>query len=283
MRGVSRYLKVAPYKKRKLRSGEWIIISSSGDPLIIDDYALHILCKKEVNPDLFDLPFINVLKESGFLVENCNRHSIPEEPTSFKFKLFSLFTLVIGITSFLGAIYCLFNEGLPFSTSIDLLITEPFIGILSLVMFSTLTTFLHEGMHLIYSNSLIQDNKFKINMTKAIATVSMTHVWTWSILGRIVAILSGICLDLFFLFSLLVFSQRMYFEYTSLFESVLITRITWQFRVQNKTDIRLFLELISDDPFLFEQNTVPIKIMTLLGFLVNIFIILIWLVPLVNY
>ncbi|WP_231453512.1 hypothetical protein [Enterococcus asini] len=281
---MSKYLKVAPYKKRKLRSGDWIIISSSGNPLVIDAHTLRILCNKEINSDIFELHFIELLKEEGFLVDIYRLNRIPEEPTSFKFKFFSFLMLAIGGVSLLGVVYYILYSGLPFSKSINLLAANPILGVIILVIFSILTTFLHEVMHLIYSNSLkSQDNKINISMTKAVATVSMTHIWTWSLIGRIVAIVSGICLDLLILFIVFFFNQRIHFEYSSLLESILITRIVWQFRVQNKTDIRLFIELVRDDPFLFEKKTVSIKIINFLGFLVNILIILIWLVPLSNY
>ncbi|EME3553145.1 hypothetical protein Q1I10_000457 [Enterococcus faecium] len=282
---LSDFLTLAPYKKRKLKNGEWIIVSRSGNPLVIDRNTLNLLKKGKVNNDLLDSLFITMLNDGGFLEGTSGNIKIPVEPHSALFRFFSIFVLLAGFISFFMVILFLYLNGLPFKSSIIFLIENPLTGLAQLIVFTTLSTGLHEIMHLIFSNRLFSKEKeLNLCFKKAVATISMTHVWTWSLLGRMAAILSGICLDLCILLLLLFFPMiGVNFEVILLFQGVLITRIAWQFRVYSITDIRLTLNMIRDDPFLFDNKTCRSKLILALGMGADIFILLVWLIPTINY
>ncbi|EGP5215992.1 hypothetical protein EH346_13680, partial [Enterococcus faecium] len=57
----------------------------------------------------------------------------------------------------------------------------------------------------------------------------------------------------------------------------------WQFRVYSITDIRITLNMIRDDPFLFDNKTCHSKLILALGMGADIFILLVWLIPTINY
>lgn len=88
----------------------------------------------------------------------------------------------------------------------------------------------HQCMHIIFSGN---SRKINLNITKAVAKVPMTHVWTWSKSGRITAITSGMSLDTVLLLVCLTMLKND-FTFGSIASSILITRLLWKFIIIKK-------------------------------------------------
>ena len=128
----------------------------------------------------------------------------------------------------------------------------------------------------------------RINLKSSIATVSMNHIWCWSLIGRLSAVTAGIVSDLFLLF--LCSILRLYFDNWELsaLASILWVRILWQFRFNRNSDGRLIAmmsldnPIISesvDDPFVKKSEVITWKILNGIGIIVEIIIVVGWIIP----
>lgn len=124
--------------------------------------------------------------------------------------------------------------------------------------------------------------KITTNLKKAVATVSLTHVWTWGLCSRVVAISSGMSIDSLLLFiSLSCFSNLN--GCIDIISAILVTRILWQFRIDQNTDVNILLQFINDNPFLFhDMNQNKLRCIKGVSLIITIIIITLWLVPIIN-
>lgn len=99
-----------------------------------------------------------------------------------------------------------------------------------------------------------QNGGVKIVLKKSMATVNMTHIWVWSFLGRVAAVSAGIMSDLLILCicSILGLYNDSWIILAA--ASILWVRILWQFRFHRKTDGRLILMLLLDNPVIALGN-----------------------------
>lgn len=132
----------------------------------------------------------------------------------------------------------------------------------------------------------------KDSIKKSMATVNMTHIWVWSFLGRVAAVSAGIMSDLLILCicSILGLYNDSWIILAA--ASILWVRILWQFRFHRKTDGRLILMLLLDNPvialgnendadFTYEKDVLIWKVFQVIGVLVEIAVVVFWGIPFV--
>lgn len=134
-------------------------------------------------------------------------------------------------------------------------------------------------MHIIFSRN---SRKINLNIVKAVATIPMTQVWTWSRFGRITAITSGMSSDAIFLLVFLIMNNKSV-GVNSIAASILITRILWQFIIIQKTDINILISFVVDNPFYFEEVAImKLIIIKVISISVLAMIIWLWFQPVIN-
>ncbi|MFC6347572.1 hypothetical protein [Vagococcus carniphilus] len=265
--------------KRKLKNGDWVYISEGNQLLILSDEVVRQLNSLE----LIDEESFLELVESGILVERSSsiddKIKLSQEPKGGLFKALSLLIIICGIVAFFISVIEVFTKGFPFESAVNILFANPLKFFLIAIPISIVSTVFHEFMHIIFSGS---SNKININITKAVATVPMTHVWTWSKLGRITAIVSGMSLDIIFLAVFLVaFGSGS--GLASIGASILITRLIWQFIITKKTDINILTSFLADNPFYFEDIGQGVSfIVEIVSLSSLIMMLLLWIIPIFN-
>lgn len=263
--------------KRKLKNGDWVYISEGNQLLILSDEVVS----QFDSPELIDEESFKELVESGILVERFsqidNKVKLSQEPKSGLFKAWSLLIIICGIVAFFISAIEVFIKGFPFESAVNILFTNPLKFFLIAIPISIISTAFHEFMHIIFSGS---SNKINVNITKAVATVPMTHVWTWSKLGRITAIMSGMSLDVIFLSVFLVAFDG---GFASIGASILITRLIWQFIITKQTDINILTSFLTDNPFYFEDTDTGVSfIVKIVSFSSLVMMLLLWIIPIFN-
>lgn len=157
--------------------------------------------------------------------------------------------------------------------------TNPLKFFLIAILVSIVSTTFHEFMHIIFSRN---SRKINLNIVKAVATIPMTHVWTWSRFGRITAITSGMSSDAIFLLVFLIMNNKSV-GVNSIAASILITRILWQFIIIQKTDINILISFVVDNPFYFEEVAImKLIIIKVISISVLAMIIWLWFQPVIN-
>lgn len=276
---IERGYVVARSLRRKLNGGNWVYVSEGNQLLMLSNEIVSQLD----SPQLMTKESLKELIDSGIMVEKSyqrsERVSLVEEPDNNLFKFFSVLIDICGITAFTICIIILFTTELPFENAVNVLFTNPLIFFLIAIPVSIISTALHELMHIIFSGN---SKKVSLNIAKAVATVPMTHVWTWSKLGRVTSIISGMSLDaILLLVTLEMLNNRI--EFTSISASILITRIFWQFLIIKKTDINILVSFIADNPFYFEDANLEISIIfKIISFSILLMMIWLWLQPIIN-
>ena len=276
---IERGYVVARSLRRKLNDGNWVYVSEGNQLLMLSNEIVSQLD----SPQLMTKESLKELIDSGIMVEKSyqrsERVSLVEEPDNNLFKFFSVMIDICGITPFTICIIILFTTELPFENAVNVLFTNPLIFFLIAIPVSIISTALHERMHIIFSGN---SKKVSLNIAKAVATVPMTHVWTWSKLGRVTSIISGMSLDaILLLVTLEMLNNRI--EFTSIAASILITRIFWQFLIIKKTDINILVSFIADNPFYFEDANMEISIIfKIISFSILLMMIWLWLQPIIN-
>ncbi|MGO2564269.1 MAG: hypothetical protein ACTH8E_00650 [Brochothrix thermosphacta] len=265
--------------KRKIKSGDWVYISEGNRLAVLNDETV----KKINNLDSLDEETLEELIDIGILIRgnimDSKNTRLKKEPHNKFFKVVGLITLIIGLISFIFSFILMIVSGLPFEKTIDTMFNNPIKFIFLAIIASVITTILHEIMHIVFSaNSL----KITTNLKKAVATVSLTHVWTWGLCSRVVAISSGMSIDSLLLFiSLSCFSNLN--GCIDIISAILVTRILWQFRINQNTDVNILLQFINDNPFLFhDMNQNKLRCIKGVSLIITIIIITLWLVPIIN-
>ena len=162
--------------KRKLNNGDWVYVSEVLNELVENKIMIKADQRDDYKP-LFVEPKNILFKSSSFLID------------------------VNGIVAFTISIFLFVIKGSPFGSAVNVLFTNPLKFLLIAILVSIVSTTFHEFMHIIFSRN---SRKINLNIVKAVATIPMTHVWTWSRFGRITAITSGMSSDAIFLLVLIM-------------------------------------------------------------------------------
>lgn len=265
--------------RRRLRNGDWVYVSEGNQLVVLTNETVEKLnslnnSENSTLKELIDLGIVIKDVETSVIKE-----AFKEEPKQVIFKVSRLIVTVLGALGLVFSLVLIVLYGFPFERAVDVMINNPMKFVFVAISTSIVTTIMHELMHVIFSSTQL---KINLNVRKSIATVPLTHVWTWGLLGRVTAITSGMSLDSIILCSTLYFSfgnRRL----LSIIPAVLITRILWQFRVTQKTDVTILFRFLTDNPFLFEDMNGRQEFFNkLTSLIVTIIIMVLWLLPVIN-
>ncbi|TFJ76082.1 hypothetical protein [Carnobacterium maltaromaticum] len=279
---MSNLISLKPICKRKLKSGEYIVLSEHSDPIVVDAEIVAILELETFNCDNYHSEFIEILDESGFF-EPTEGLDYFKERTTKKWRIARKGLLLIGNISLISIIVSIFFIGIP--TGDKLISKEMAIesNLGFIFGFSIVTTGIHELMHIIFANSWKKIKiGVKVTITKATVTVAMSHIWVWSFLSRFAAISAGLIFDLCLL-AVLSYAQFFYdSKFLPIASAVLWIRILWQLQFQKRNDGQFLVSTSIDEPTaefnLVTENHIVKKI-TILGYFISLLLIVFWFLP----
>lgn len=276
---------------RKLKNGKYVILAADSEPLVVEEeFAMNISQNGNVLEDC-DEAIVSIFKESGFYADTMPDISIPEEPRGIKWNILRYGVGIISIIALLVILGTIPFSGIPFGNQLIFANVPLWMSVTFIVFFSIFTTILHEMMHIFYARTWRkQKGGINVVLKKSVVTVSMTHIWVWSPLGRLAAVSAGIMSDLFIL--CIISALKLYNDswIISSAASILWVRILWQFRFHKKTDGQLMLMFLLDNPLIAAKNEVDIdsfgkkdvliwKVFQIIGIVVDIFIFSFWAIP----
>lgn len=275
---------------RRLKNGKYVILAANSDPLVVEEEFARYLTQKGDVLEICDENTISIFKDSGFFIDGLSDTFIPTELKSVKWRMLQYGLLLLAVMSLLVILIRISSIGISFGDKMIPINVPIWMSILFMISFSILTTMIHEMMHMLYAQTWREKGKgVNIILKKSVATVSMTHIWVWSFWGRFSAIVAGIISDLFILASCLIF--QLYFNswIIASASSILWLRILWQFRVHKKSDGRLIIMVILDNPMIpvrneqnsdFSKKEIFIwRVFNIFGICIDLIIFLFWIVP----
>ena len=281
-----------PIFSRKLKNGKYVILAAESEPLVVDEEAVNQISQDINMSEKYDEETISIFRDSGFFLNSVTDDvTIPEEGKARKWKIARYGLLVVAIFSILGIILTIPVVGIPFGNQIIADSVPLWESIIYMVFISVATTAIHEIMHMIFAQTWGKSaGGLNVKLRRSVATVSMTHIWNWSLLGRVSAVSAGIVSDLLLLFVCSIF--RLYFDHWVLAAtaSILWVRILWQFRFNKKSDGRLMAMVALDNPiipiddndgFVSKEETFIWKLLKGIGATIEIIIVIGWIVPFV--
>ena len=281
-----------PIFSRKLKNGKYVILAADSEPLVVDEEAVN-----QINQDInmfekCDEETISVFRDSGFFVSSVTDEvTIPEEGKALNWKIARYGLFVVAIISIIGIILTVPVVGIPFGNRIIADAVPLWKSIIYMIFVSVATTAIHEIMHMIFAQTWgKRAGGLKVKLRGSVATVSMTHIWNWSLIGRLSAVSAGIVSDLSLLFVCSIF--RLYFDYWVLAAtaSILWVRILWQFRFNRKSDGRLMAMVALDNPiipiddndeFVSKEEIFIWKLLKGIGVAIEVIIVFGWIIPFV--
>lgn len=277
---------------RKTANGSYILCADKSELIIVEEeVAYAILCNRNLNikenENLFE-----VLKSNKFIVDEGEIiRRLPDEPMKKSFS--ALRNLLLCIYLFSVATIVLDSGSGLILSGVDLVACKTNIFILLFVgiAFSICTTILHEFMHVVFSNNMRNvKNLLSISIVKSIAYVPLTHVWTWSLPSRLMAVAAGVMLDTI-IFAIVLILRKIYdSEILLLFSSIMLLRIVWQFGCHRQTDGKYFVMMLLDNPMididyknnkelLTEKERYIWSTIIVLGVIVDTYLMVFWIAP----
>ncbi|MEK4670295.1 hypothetical protein [Niallia sp. FSL R7-0271] len=279
---------------RNLKNGKAVIIASDSIPLVVDREIADSLIKNPMflnncNPDVRSL-----FEESGYFRKFDEEANIlPIEQTTTRWNFYRKLSLLVGILSLIIIIFALpFTGGIPTGNKILAQNVHFFYTFLFVIFVSVLSSLLHEYMHIFFSNSAKRSKDIiKIRFIKSTATVSMSHIWVWSLFPRFIALSAGLISDLFLL-AIVTVTQVFIANWILIVTSaVLWVRILWQFRFHKKCDGQLIFQTLLDNPLFGDMTALTdnsleqrkekrlMRILKFIGYTINILLLIFWCLP----
>lgn len=282
-----------PFKSRKLKSGEYVIVAEDATPLIVSPLFLEELSKSNFCIDNLEKEVIDILLESGYITKNIEDVSIiPDENFSLFWKIGRISWLTLGILSMIFNLYSISVHHVFVSgqSLIQLNRTEWEMFIYTVITAISTTT-VHEIFHLIFSRNIQRfKEKTRLYLFKATATVTMSHIWVWSAFPRFMAVSSGIIADSVFLSTAIIVQQFFPSWIFSVVFAVLWLRILWQFRFYTNCDGSILVQCFFDNPSfdkVLPTDSLKIKLsrisLKFFGYIVLVVILYIWIYPFIVY
>lgn len=254
------------------------------------------IAKEVLNSDMSALynnrELFNLLADNNFFAARCYKDNIaPKEYRGFIWD----FIRVLLIAMFIGAIITILvniKNNFVWNSLNILSFKTNFLYLFAMgILFSFITTILHECMHMIFANN-INNIKGALNLSikKSTAYVSLTHIWTWTLLSRIIAISAGVILDTILLAGIVALRTIFDSEILELFSIIMFLRIIWQLRFHKNSDGKYFIMMLIDNPFIdidYKYNRYFLnkyekflwKTCLLIGGLVDFYLLIFWLIP----
>lgn len=276
---MKKYYQLTPTIRRKMNSGSWLYVSENNQITVLSNEIVEGLR----SIDSIEDKWLAVLEDSGIVEEKNNSElkvvKFIKEPKGKLFQLSCALIIFLGIVAVIFNVCLLIINGSPFVSAVNSLVANPVIFIIIASVVSLVTTMLHELMHIIVSKNKL---RLKFALKKAQVTVPITHVWTWSLSGRIATIVSGMSLDSCLLL-ILLFNLEVNNNGLSIAASVLITRLLWQFILLKKNDIHLLINFIADNPFYMQDLKPPgLFFVKLFSILIVVIMVSLWMIPVIN-
>jgi len=244
-----------PISYRALKNGQWALLADGSEFLVIEKNTLkEILAfiekKEELNDEL-----VKLLTDEGFTTEEANYlETVIEEGKSTNWKLLHIILYTTGVVSISSLLVSLIFIGIqnPINViplNVSALITIPFA-----ILFLLISAGIHELMHVIYGRTYNKVGSISLKVRKATATVSLTHVWLWSLKSRLAALSAGLVWD--FLLLAILMQVQVFFNHWALSLSgyLLWVRVFWQFRFHKNSDGRLIAMNLIDNPLIEEDS-----------------------------
>lgn len=270
---------------RKLRGNTWILLTGKHEPIVVDKKTYNLLITNNLDLLKENSSFMDIMKDAGFL--KLDNPALPDPISESQSKLWAMTRYgawILGVSSLLFICYVTLKLGIPTGDKLINRSINPLSIIIFIILFTLLTTIIHEIMHLLFGQSNPSWKSIHLSAKIAVAKVPLSHIWTWTVLGRITAVSAGIIADLseLAIFSGLSLITRTWFISAAC--SILWIRILWQFRIHKRTDGQLLLALLFDKPFLHQDlknsNTWYSIAIKILGNFVTLLLIGGWLIPL---
>lgn len=278
---------------RKLKNGSYVILAADSEPLVVEEEFVMSISQNENVLEECDEDVAAIFRESGFCTDTVSSASMPEEAKGVKWNVLRYGVFIISIIALFGVLITIPFSGIPFGNKIIPTNATIWVSVIFMIVFSILTTILHEMMHMFYAKTWKKQNGgVNIMLKWSVATVSMTHIWVWSFWGRLAAVSAGIMSDLFILCICSIW--RLYNDcwIISAAASILWLRILWQFRFHRKTDGHLILMLLLDNPVIalendnnadcsYKKDVLIWKVFQIVGMLVETAVVFFWGIPFV--
>ncbi len=275
---------------REMRNGDYLLYADKSELLVVNREVALSIIEKDTFSSREDEELLEILRNNRFFVDMTElNNDIPKEPKSNIFKMMQISLILLFALSVL--LIVLNAHGKIIWSSLDLLELKEDIFVLALtgILFSIGTTIFHEFMHVVFSNNIKNIKKiFSISLKKSTVYVSLTHVWTWSIFSRLIAVAAGVMLDAIILAEVSVIMKNN--EITRLLITILFLRIIWQFAVYRKTDGKYFLMMLLDNPLIdidYKDNRKVLSkkealiwgIAGVIGRIIDLYLLLFWGMP----
>ncbi|MCL1935504.1 MAG: hypothetical protein FWF57_03895 [Defluviitaleaceae bacterium] len=259
---------------KKLSNGKNILMSYGSNLLLVDNY--------EDLSNISDLP----LDDSFFLKDGEIEKILPDENSNFKNILLFLLTFIsLSITLVFTFIFKIPTGRYILNTGFNI-----YLSIIITLTFSFIVALIHEFMHIIYAKNFgyLKNGGIKFKNI-GVFTVEIDHIWLWNKKSRISTLMAGISFELILMSLMYIFYFFNNYTIIMSFISILWFKIIWQFQLHKKYDVHLIAMMIIDDPFIeqdyknLDYNKKNAKVwilLKILGFFVQIILIVFWAVPL---
>ncbi|MEI2405331.1 hypothetical protein [Niallia taxi] len=279
---------------RNLKNGKAVIIASDSIPLVVESEIADMLIEDPMYLNNFNQDVKLIFEQSGYFQKpEEEAKTMPIEQTTTRWNLYRKLFLFVGILSLIIIISALpFTEGIPTGNKILAQNVPFFYTLLCVLLVAVLTSLLHEYMHIFFSHSGKRlKNIIRVQFINSTATVSMSHIWVWSLFSRLIALSAGLISDLFLL--AMVTITQIFISYWVLIvtSAVLWVRILWQFRFQKKCDGQLLIQTLMDNPLfgdVIELTDNPLeqrkeknifRILKTIGYTINALLLIFWCLP----
>jgi len=282
-----------PIYSRKLKNNDWVIYAVDSSLLVVDESTAKSLTRDDKFLEKCDESFLNLLSECGYLRDSLDHpQHIPFEETTFLYKILRHAMLFTGVISITFIFILIPMVGIPRGNNLFSSDSGLWNELIVVAMFSMSTTLIHEIMHMIFAKTFTYyRGGLRFYIKRSTVTVSMTHIWVWSIISRITALSAGMIADLLLLASL-SFIRLNNDSWIFVAGSIILwIRILWQLRFHKKCDGQLLAMTILDNPMitvdvknkhLRRNKDVKIwKNLTVIGYLVDFFLLAFWIIPFV--
>ncbi|TLF39686.1 hypothetical protein FEI15_06965 [Lacticaseibacillus zeae] len=274
-----------PISERKLRDNNWILLTGKQVPIVVDEETHNYFITHNFEHLKKNINFLDAIKDAGFLKSKSQKvPNLISENQSKLWVTMRFFALCLGALSLLFVFYTTLTLGVPTGDKLISQSLNPLLNVSFIIIFSVLTTLIHEMAHLFFGQQTLHRRSVLINSKLAVIRVSLSHTWTWTLLGRLTAVSAGVITDLLILAILSGLNLVSHSWFLPIACAILWIRILWQFRLHKRTDGQLLLALIFDMPFLCQDlkssKARYLIFIKFFGVSISLLLIIGWIVPL---
>lgn len=242
-----------PARSRRLRGGEWVIVASGSEPLVVPEEIAHALASgaTPTRPDFTAL--CGMMSEAGFVLtgRDATMTRLPSPPNTPAWTVARRALWIVGFIMVVAAAVLLVKNGIP--TGVDVIFAEvpPMVVVVLAIVIAVVTSVPHEFAHVLFGKTFyLNSGSVQLDPRRAVATTSLTHVWTWPLSSRMAAVSAGLVVDLCFLVIALAAREATGSWFATVSVAVLLMRIVWQLRFHRNCDGRHIAKMLIDNPMI---------------------------------